>query len=189
MSITINNNQSSIKSLIIDHRLSIQEQKVIESNDKSTYLVINGIKLGQNNTINETGVILSRVISQGLVECFQLVNTIITYQCFSNKQYQIWIIDFDELQKNQLSLYQHRFTQSFRELPESYTELPEFQLSQQQNRQQQLLDFHIEIKTARHRFTCAIRSEAKLSCSHGSLRQLEILTAVVKMREANWPSK
>lgn len=39
-----------------------------------TYLIVDGVKLGQNDAINQVWIVLGRVISQSCIEFDQLVN-------------------------------------------------------------------------------------------------------------------
>jgi len=57
------------------------------------YLVIDGIKLGENDAINEMRIrVGGGVISKSLVELHQLIDGFIANKCFTNKQNQVWLI-------------------------------------------------------------------------------------------------
>lgn len=62
-----------------------------------TNLVINGVKLGEDYSIDEAGVVRVGEICQGVVELGELIHSLIPYQSFSNKQHQVWTIHLDQL--------------------------------------------------------------------------------------------
>ncbi len=61
------------------------------------YLIINGVKLCQNDPINQPGFLHVRMIGNGLVKLGQLINGIISDKGFSNKQDQVWLVHFNQL--------------------------------------------------------------------------------------------
>ena len=62
-----------------------------------THLIIDGIELGENYPINQPGVLCIRVVGQCSVELDQLVHCLITNQSFSHKQYEVRVVDTDQL--------------------------------------------------------------------------------------------
>lgn len=56
------------------------------------YLVINSVKLGQDDAVDEAGVCHVRVVSQGLVELGQLINSFVPNQGLPHKQNQVWLV-------------------------------------------------------------------------------------------------
>lgn len=62
------------------------------------YLVINGVKLSEHNAINQSGLLTLRVVRQGLVKLGQLIYGVISHQCLSYKQHQVWLVHLNQLQ-------------------------------------------------------------------------------------------
>ena len=73
--------------------------------DCGTDLVINGVKLGEQDAINETWVLLVGEVCQSLVKLGQLVDCLVTHECLTHKKHQIGIVEFDQLETAQLSQY------------------------------------------------------------------------------------
>lgn len=61
------------------------------------YLVIDGIELGQNDTIDTLRVFRIGVISKSLIKFHQLIDGFVTHQRFTNEQDQIGLIYLDQL--------------------------------------------------------------------------------------------
>lgn len=61
------------------------------------YLVINSVKLGQDDAVDEAGVCHVGVVSQGLVELSQLINSLVSNQCLPHKQNQVWLVHLYQL--------------------------------------------------------------------------------------------
>ena len=61
-----------------------------------THLVIDGVKLGEKDSINGSGILMCltgiSMIYQGPVEFDQLVHSLVSDQSLANKQDQIWTI-------------------------------------------------------------------------------------------------
>ena len=64
-----------------------------------TYLVINGIKLGEQNAVNQARVFSHGEISQSLVELLQLIHSLVPHQGLPDKQNQVRRIELDQLKK------------------------------------------------------------------------------------------
>ena len=60
-----------------------------------THLVINGVKLGEKDSIDETRLFGIRVVSQCSVELDKLVHCLVAHQSLGDKQDQVWGIDSD----------------------------------------------------------------------------------------------
>ena len=76
--------------------------------NESTYLVIDGVKFGENDAINQTWVIRHWEISQSLVELLQLIHCFIPHQGLSNKQHQIRRVKLDELKEKYILIHKCR---------------------------------------------------------------------------------
>lgn len=78
-----------------------QQHTVNEYNIKKSIayadLVINSVKLGQDNAINQSWLGGVGVVSQGLVELGQLVHCFIAHQSLPNKKHTIRLVHFDQL--------------------------------------------------------------------------------------------
>ena len=61
------------------------------------YLVVNSVKLGEDDAVNEPGLGALGVVGQGLVELVELVHTLVTHQGLPHKQHQVWLVDLDQL--------------------------------------------------------------------------------------------
>ena len=62
-----------------------------------SYLVINGVKLGQQYSIDGPSAPLLRVVHQSSVELDQLVNGFIANQSLTNKQYKVRTVHTNKL--------------------------------------------------------------------------------------------
>ena len=69
-----------------------------------SYLIINGIKLGENDPINKSGVGHVGVVRERLVELDKLINSLVAHQSLSHKQYQVRLIYLDQLQEKMVSI-------------------------------------------------------------------------------------
>lgn len=65
--------------------------------NKLVYLIIYGVKLGEDNAIDQSRVLHVRVICQSLVKLCQLINSLVTHQSLSHKQNQIRLVHLDQL--------------------------------------------------------------------------------------------
>lgn len=74
-----------------------EEKKEINKNKIATHLIINSVKLGEEDTINNLRVITGGMVSQSTVELHQLVHRLIPYQSLTHKQCQVWLIHQDQL--------------------------------------------------------------------------------------------
>ena len=64
---------------------------------RSSYLLIDSVKFGHNNSINGSRVIiLNSIINQSLVEFGQLINSVISNQSFSNEKYSVRLVDMNK---------------------------------------------------------------------------------------------
>ena len=63
-----------------------------------TYLIINCIKFGQKNAVNDMRFLKIRMISERLIEPGQLINSLITNKSLTNKQHEVGFIHFDQLE-------------------------------------------------------------------------------------------
>jgi len=64
--------------------------------ERSPDLLVDSIKLGQDDTINCPWVLNTyREVNQTLVELDQLVNSIVTDESFTHKQHDIGLVDVD----------------------------------------------------------------------------------------------
>ena len=62
-----------------------------------TYLIINGVELGQHNPVDGVGSVGGGVVGQGLVELDQLIDSLVTYQSLADEQNQVGLVDLDQL--------------------------------------------------------------------------------------------
>ena len=63
----------------------------------TTYLVINGVKLGEQNAVNQARVFSHGEISQSLVKLLQLIHRLVPHQGLPDKQNQVRRIELDQL--------------------------------------------------------------------------------------------
>lgn len=63
----------------------------------SLYLVINSVKLGENDSVDEARVCHVGVVGQGLVELGQLIHGLIPHQRLPHKQNQVRLVHFYQL--------------------------------------------------------------------------------------------
>lgn len=59
------------------------------------YLIVDSVKLGEDDSINESGVGHVRVVRKCLVELGQLIYSLVAHQRLTNKQHQVWLIHLD----------------------------------------------------------------------------------------------
>lgn len=79
------------------------------------YLVINGIPLRDQHTINTTTLARARrgrEIAQRTIELGQLVDSLISYKRFSNKDNFVWVVDRNELKGSLISAVEHHYVSS-----------------------------------------------------------------------------
>lgn len=62
---------------------------------QKTHLVINGVKLGEDDAINKVRIVSRWVVSKGLVELDQLVDSFVAHKGFANKEHHVWVVHFD----------------------------------------------------------------------------------------------
>ena len=72
---------------------------IIDALLKGVYLIIDGIKLGEDNAIDCVRVLLLRMIREGRVKLDQLINSFVTHQSLSDEEHKIRSVDGDELRK------------------------------------------------------------------------------------------
>lgn len=60
-------------------------------------LVINCVKLGEDDAVNEVGVCLLWVVSESLVEFYQLIDCLVADERFAHKQHQVGLVDLYQL--------------------------------------------------------------------------------------------
>lgn len=71
---------------------------------QSPYFVIDCVKLGENDAINQTRVFTDGgVISKSLVELYELINSFIANKGFSNKQDEIGVVGVDQLKNHNIN--------------------------------------------------------------------------------------
>lgn len=71
----------------------MDQQRIITS----LYLVINSVKFGENDSVDEAGVCHVGVVGQGLVELGQLIHGLIPHQRLPHKQNQVGLVHFYQL--------------------------------------------------------------------------------------------
>lgn len=65
-----------------------------------THLVINRIKLGQDDAINQPRLRRLREVSQRLVKLHQLVHSLVADESLAHKQHQVRLVNFHKLITN-----------------------------------------------------------------------------------------
>lgn len=69
----------------------------IHHRQRSTHLVVNGIKLGEHNAVNQVWFLPARgQVRQALVELGQLVNSVIADERFADKEHEIGVVAADK---------------------------------------------------------------------------------------------
>lgn len=80
-----------------DNQLPCIYSKVAVDTAIHAYLVVNGVHLCQNKTLNHLRSRRPGQISKPLVELGELIHSIIAHQCLTHKQGQIWLVQVDEV--------------------------------------------------------------------------------------------
>ena len=76
-----------------------KRDKIIRKSRYATNLIINGVKFGEQDAIDQTRVFTHRIICQSLVKLFQLIHCLVTNQSLSNEENQVWIVELDQLKQ------------------------------------------------------------------------------------------
>ena len=71
-----------------------KQQKATKRLKKELHLIINGVKLGKNDTINKPRVGHVGMVGQRLVKLGQLVHSLVPHQSLPHKQNQVWLVNF-----------------------------------------------------------------------------------------------
>lgn len=74
-------------------KITVKIYEQLRNRGLHIYLVVNGVKLGQNNAIDNVRILVRRIIGQSLVEFNQLIYGFISYEGFSNEQYEIRLVN------------------------------------------------------------------------------------------------
>ena len=68
--------------------------------ESSSNFIIDSIKLGHDNSVNDSWVVvLNGKVNQALVEFSQLIDGVITHKSFTNKKNCVWFVNVDKLCK------------------------------------------------------------------------------------------
>lgn len=88
---------SNVRVLLTDTNKDDRFPSRVHHVDGSTNLVVNSVKLGQNDPINRPWVVFDSEVDQGLVELCQLVNGVVSDESFSNEEHHVWLVDVHKL--------------------------------------------------------------------------------------------
>lgn len=65
--------------------------------ERATYLVIDGVELGEDDAVYQMRVLLAGVVGHRLVELGQLVDGLVADERLAHEQHQVRFVHFDQL--------------------------------------------------------------------------------------------